>query len=169
MEADETNDTRSTRSIAYIRAPGQSEVRWMGETSTHFLATGATTNGEFCLVEETAKRGESVPLHRHVDDVESFYVLDGEVTFFFDAQPGVRVGASSFVHLPGGVIHGFRVESDTARYLIITTAHHGEFYRAISIPAQANGRPATYEVDGDKVAAAIQDYGIDYIGDLPDQ
>lgn len=121
MVADETNDTRSTRTMAYIRAPGQSEVRWMGETSTHFLATGNTTNDEFCLVEETAKRGESVPLHRHVDDVESFYVLEGEVTFFFDAQPDFRVGASSFVHLPWRRHPRLsRIESDTARYLILT-------------------------------------------------
>ena len=52
----------------------------MGETSTYFLATGEQTGGAFCLVDEHASRGESVPLHRHRDDMESFYVLEGEIT-----------------------------------------------------------------------------------------
>ena len=36
---------------------------------------------------------------------------------------------------------GFRVESETARYLILTTPRHGEFYRAITLPSSR--RPAT--------------------------
>lgn len=168
MQVGDIIDTEIEYPGAYLRAPGQSEVRWMGETSTHFLATGETTNGAFCLVDETAKRGESVPLHRHVEDVESFYVLDGEVTFFLGGKPGIRAGAGTFVHVPAGAIHGFRVETETARYLILTTAHHGAFYRAISIPAETGGLPATFEVDGERIAAAIGDYGIEFIGELPE-
>jgi len=51
----------------------------MGETSTYFLATGKQTGGECALVDEQAKRGEIVPLHRHRDDIESFYVVEGEI------------------------------------------------------------------------------------------
>lgn len=115
---------------AYVSRPGDSELRWFGKTSTHFLATGGQTGGEFALVDERAHRGDRVPLHRHADDVESFYVVEGEVSFFLGDQPGVRSEAGAFVHLPAGAIHGFRVESETARYLILTTARHGEFYRA---------------------------------------
>ncbi len=67
---------------AYLYHPGQSELRWFGETYTYFLATRDQTDGEFALVDEQAKRGERVPLHRHEDDRESFYVLEGEVTYF---------------------------------------------------------------------------------------
>lgn len=73
-------------SEVYISSAETSEVRWMGETSTHFLATGETTSGQFCLVEETAKRGEAVPLHRHEEDVESFYVLEGRSPFILMAS-----------------------------------------------------------------------------------
>ena len=73
---------------AYAFQPGQAELRWMGETSTCFLATGEATGGAFCLVDEQASRGESVPLHRHPDDMESFYVLEGELTLYIDDQPG---------------------------------------------------------------------------------
>lgn len=153
---------------AFLGGAG-SEVRWMGETCTRFLATGRTTNDQFCLVEETAKRGEVVPMHRHPEDVESFYVLDGELTFYIDNQPGLSARAGAFLHVPAGTIHGFRIASDTARYLILTTPRHGEFYRAISIPAGANGLPASYDVDWDRVIATAEDFGIELVGDLPDE
>ncbi|MBA3579911.1 MAG: quercetin 2,3-dioxygenase [Gemmatimonadaceae bacterium] len=121
------------RAEAYLCKPGESEVRWMGDTSTHFLATGALTGEEFGLVEESVKRGASVPLHRHDRDIESFYVIEGRITFYLGDQPGALAVPGTFVHIPGGTIHGFRVESDTARYLILTTPRHAEFYRAITV------------------------------------
>jgi quercetin dioxygenase-like cupin family protein len=145
---------------AYLYQFGESEQRWMGETSTYFLATGALTGDAFALVDERAIGGESVPLHKH-DDVESFYVLEGEVCFYLDGQSGVRVGAGGFVHIPGGTIHGFRIESAMARYLILTTPRHGEFYRAISLPS-----PHAAITDA-VIGQACQDYGIEFVGPLP--
>jgi quercetin dioxygenase-like cupin family protein len=154
---------------AYRGGPGDSELRWMGETSTLFLAQGDTTSGQFCLVEETSRRGEAIPLHRHAEDVESFYVLEGEMTFYIDDQPGISANAGTFLHLPAGTVHGFRTASEFARYLILTTPRHGEFYRAISIPAGVDGLPATFEVDWDNVLAISTQFGIELIGDLPDE
>ena len=144
----------------YVHRPGEAELRWMGETSTYFLATGEETGGAFCLVDERAVKGESVPLHRHAADMESFYVLEGELTLFVGDGPGILAPAGSFAHVPGGVVHGFRVESDTARYLILTTARHGEFYRAIT-------RASRGSVEGAQVKAAAQEYGIEFVGPLP--
>jgi quercetin dioxygenase-like cupin family protein len=151
----------------FVFQPGHAELRWMGETSTHFLATGETTDGAFCLVDEQASRGESVPLHRHPDDMESFYVLEGELTLFIDEQPGVRAPAGSFAHLPGGTVHGFRVESETARYLILTTPRHGEFYRAISLASRPGGLPPLESIEGPQIKQAGRDFGIEFVGPLP--
>jgi hypothetical protein len=87
---------------AYLREPNESEVRWLGET--HFLATGDQTGGLFALVDEQTRRGMADPLHRHRDDVESFYVLDGEISFFIGDRPGVRAGAGAFAHVPGEIV-----------------------------------------------------------------
>jgi quercetin dioxygenase-like cupin family protein len=141
--------------------PGESEVRWMGATSTHFLATGVLTGDAFAFVEEQAKRGVSVPLHRHDADMESFYVLEGEILFYLDNRSGLRAAAGTFVHIPGGKVHGFRIDSETARYLILTTPRHAEFYRAITSPSSL----AT--IDGAVINKACQEYGIEYVGPLP--
>ena len=152
----------------YVLTPGEAELRWMGETSTYFLATGAQTGGAFCLVDERAGRGESVPLHRHPDDMESFYVLEGELTLFVGEGPGVRSPAGSFAHIPGGTVHGFRVESETARYLILTTPRHGEFYRAITLPSREGGMPPLESVQGPQIKQASRDFGIEFVGPLPE-
>ena len=152
----------------YLYLPETAELRWMGDVFTYFLATGEQTGDAFALVDEQAKRGMRVPLHRHDEDMESFYVLEGEVTLFIGDQPGVRAGAGSFAHVPGGTVHGFRVESETARYLILTTPRHGEFYRAITLPAQPDGSPPPESVEGPQIKQAGQDYGIEFVGPLPD-
>jgi quercetin dioxygenase-like cupin family protein len=152
---------------AYVHHAGDGELRWMGETSTYFLATGETTRGAFALVDERAKGGESVPLHLHRDDMESFYVVEGEITLFIGDQPGVRSGVGSFAHIPGGTVHGFRVESETARYLILTTPRHGQFYRAITMPSRPGGLPPLESIDGSQIKQAAEEYGIEFVGPLP--
>ncbi len=154
--------------VPYLYQPGESELRWMGRTSTHFLATGDQTGGAFSLVDEQATRGESVPLHRHRDDMESFYVLEGELTLYVGDQPGVRAAAGSFAHIPGGTVHGFRIESETARYLILTTPRHGEFYRAITLASRPGGLPPLESIEGSRIKQASTEYGIEFVGPLPD-
>ena len=154
---------------AYLHQPGEAELRFMGETATFFLATGERTEGTFALVDERGHRGVSVPLHLHRNDVESFYVLEGEVTLFIDDQPGVLAGAGSFAHVPGGTVHGFRIESETARYLILTTPRHGEFYRAITLASRAGGLPPLESIDGPTIEKACEEYGVEFVGPLPDE
>ena len=158
-----------TAAEAYLYQPKEGELRWMGETSTYFLATGEQTGGAFALVDEQAKRGDSVPLHMHREDMESFYVVEGEITLYMGDQAGVRAGAGSFAHLPDGTVHGFRVESETARYLILTTPRHAEFYRAITLASRPGGLPPLESVDGSQIKRASERYGVEFVGPLPDQ
>ncbi len=152
----------------YLHHPKEAELRFTGATFTYFLAEGRQTEGTFSLVDEQAQRGEAVPLHRHAGDQESFYVLDGEITFYLEGLPGVRATKGSFVHVPAGAVHGFRIESETARYLILTTSRHGEFYRAISLPSRPGGRPPSESVSGATIASACKAFGVEFIGPLPE-
>lgn len=147
---------------AYLCEPEAAELRWMGDTSTYFLATGLLTGDAFALVEERARLGMSVPLHKHDDDVESFYVLEGEIVFYLGDLPGQRAAAGAFVHIPGGTIHGFRIGSETARYLILTTPRHAQFYRAVTSPSPHAA------IEGAVIKSACQEYGIEFVGRLPD-
>ena len=60
-----------------------------------------------------------VPIHRHEDDDEIFYVLDGVLTVT-GADGEYRAGPGSTVCLPRGSRHGFRNDMDgTVRMLVI--------------------------------------------------
>ena len=96
-------------------------------------------------------------------------MLEGELMLYIGDQPGVRAPAGAFAHLPGGTIHGFRVESEKARYLIPTTPRHGQFYRAITL-ASRSGQPAAARLGpGSQIKQASQDYGVEFVGPLPDR
>jgi hypothetical protein len=77
------------------------------------------------------------PLHRRNED-ERYRVLEGELTFYVGDQV-VRAGAGDVVVAPRGVRRTFRVESEWARWLVVTRVCSAErfedFGRALARPA----------------------------------
>ncbi|CAA9563696.1 MAG: hypothetical protein AVDCRST_MAG59-2814 [uncultured Thermomicrobiales bacterium] len=146
---------------------GEGEALWCVGALTTVKAAGGQTAGAYALIEDLAPKGAGTPLHRHRGDDEAFYVLEGELTFWLgDAEP-IRAAAGAFVHVPGGTVHAFRVDSETARYLIITTPRHGDFYRAIADPAQTRTIPPEAPMDEARIGAACAAYGIEGVGPPP--
>lgn len=60
-------------------------------------------------------------------------------------------------------------ESETARYLILTTPRHGQFYRAITLPSRAGGQPPLESIDGSPIKQASKEYGVEFVGPLFDE
>jgi quercetin dioxygenase-like cupin family protein len=109
---------------------------WFLGTLARIKLDGAQTRGRFALWEGELPHGAAPPLHSHPQD-ETFYVLEGEVTVWLgDDEPRIcRRGAVAFA--PGGLPHTFRVESDTARMLVLSTpAGIEEYVRALAEPAR---------------------------------
>jgi quercetin dioxygenase-like cupin family protein len=158
----------NTNPTPYVLGPEDGEAFWGLDNSLWSLkATAEQTGGRFSLIEEIAPRGEGTPLHVHREDDETFYVLEGELTFYLDNEQPIPASAGSFVHIPGGVVHAFKVDSETARYLIITTLQHERFYRAISEPAQSRTLPPEEPPDMEKIEAAAQEYKVEILGPPP--
>jgi quercetin dioxygenase-like cupin family protein len=71
------------------------------------VATIKVGREEIALIEFELEPGfEGPDPHAHDDHIDSFYVLDGEVTFLMDGET-VRLGPGSFVAAPLGVEHAF--------------------------------------------------------------
>ncbi|WP_216329104.1 cupin domain-containing protein [Deinococcus aestuarii] len=79
------------------------------------LTTGEQTGGTYSLIWELCPRGSGPTPHFHDQD-EQFYVLEGEITYLADGQE-LRATAGSFVLIPRGTVHSFRVDSETATLL----------------------------------------------------
>jgi mannose-6-phosphate isomerase-like protein (cupin superfamily) len=79
--------------------------------TVHYLATGATTNGQFGLYRwEMGPEPSGPDPHFHRSISESFYILLGSVRIF-DGRRWVDTAPGDFVHVPEGGIHAFRNES----------------------------------------------------------
>jgi quercetin dioxygenase-like cupin family protein len=59
---------------------------------------------------------EGVDPHTHADHSDSFYVLEGEVEFFFGGE-WRRAGPGAYVSIPPNVEHGFRPAGTAIRLL----------------------------------------------------
>ena len=123
---------------------------WFLGTLARPKLDGAQTNGRFALWEGLMPHGASPPLHSHPQD-ETFYVIEGQVTAWLvpvelvdDGEPPNWVtstrrplGPGDVLYAPGGMPHTFRVESDTARMLFLSTpAGIEEYVYALAEPAR---------------------------------
>ena len=99
--------------------PGEGERLWFLGTLATIKVPGEASDGRFALIEFLFPHGASPPLHTHPQD-ESYLVLEGALTIQagtdrFELEPG---GAAI---VPMGVPHTFRVDSETARVLVLST------------------------------------------------
>ena len=129
---------------------GGSEPVWFLGTLVRIKLDGAATGGRFAAFEVLFPHGAAPPLHSHPQD-ETLYVLDGEITaWLVEPELARDTGAppawvescarpcsvGAIVFAAAGTPHTFRVESDTARMLTISTpAGIEEYVRALSEPA----------------------------------
>jgi quercetin dioxygenase-like cupin family protein len=93
---------------------------WFLGTLVRMKLTGEETGGRFALWEGVLPHGAAPPLHSHPQD-ETFYILDGEMTVWLADEEARVCRAGAVVYAPAGMPHAFRVESDTARVLTIST------------------------------------------------
>ena len=98
------------------------ELTYPSGGTVHYLATGASTGGQFGLYrwEMAAAQGGPQP-HFHRSISESFYILSGTIRLFdgarwIDGTPG------DFLFVPEGWIHAFRNESGAAATMLIQFA-----------------------------------------------
>lgn len=151
----------------YMLHTGEGEALWFFGSLAIVKASAEQTGEKFSLVEQLAPGGMATPLHVQPEDEESFYVLEGELTFFLEDGKPIPARAGSFIHIPKGVPHAFQVDSETARLLNLSTPQHEQFYRAAGEPAQSLVLPPPGPPNMDKVGAAAQRYGVEILGPPP--
>jgi quercetin dioxygenase-like cupin family protein len=108
-----------TGATASWSGPGEGEHLWFLGTLATIKVRGETSGGRFALIEFLFPRHTSPPLHTHPQD-ESYIVLEGRLTVQAGEQRfELLAGAAAVV--PTGVAHTFRVDSESARVLVLST------------------------------------------------
>jgi len=105
---------------AFVLSPGEGRSIDLGGFTMSVKATQEQTSGAFSLLEADEPPGFGPPLHIHHDAIEAFYVLAGEYIIFIDEQE-FTCSAGTFVFIPPGTVHGFRVGGVPSRKLNLYT------------------------------------------------
>lgn len=113
---------------------------------TRCIMSADDTGGAYSLFELHCPPGDSVPVHSHSNEDETFIVLEGTLTFFVGgvthtAPPGTVVFG------PRNIPHQFRNESDQhARLYVMTTPGGFERFFAAVDAALKRGESFTPDV-----------------------
>jgi quercetin dioxygenase-like cupin family protein len=101
---------------SFARAPGEGRLIELGEFTMTVKADSEETGGVVSVLEAEEPPGFGPPLHIHHDAAEAFYVLEGEYVMFLEDREQT-CPAGSFIFIPAGTRHGFRVGSAPSRKL----------------------------------------------------
>jgi quercetin dioxygenase-like cupin family protein len=166
-----TSIARTTSTDAPKIAPialtaDEGEALWFIGSLTTIKASSQSTAGRVAVIEHLSPRGSGSPLHVHHREDEWFYVMQGELTLWVGGQL-MNAPAGSFVYGPRDTPHTYTVNSDTARFLVVTEpAGFDNFVRALAQPAAKRviPTPETEPIDVEVMTRLAAEHGIEILG-----
>lgn len=132
-----------------------------------FKATSEQTGGQYWLAEQFADSGYASPVHVHTREDELFHVLEGELSLEIDGVMHL-LAAGGTVFAPRDLPHSYKVESASARFLVLGTpgGFEGWFFdtgRTADRLEVPDFDPSTFP-DFGVVAASLETYGAKVLG-----
>ncbi len=152
-----------------VRHRNEGDATWFLNALVVTKADYTETGGAYNLMEHLFTAASNPPVHIHQDEEEAFYVLEGELEIEVDGVTSVaRPG--SFVLAPSGLPHAFRVLSDTARVLSISSAPSGNtnggfpsFLKEVGEPARALALPEPQAPDPGVLMASAATHALEIL------
>ena len=148
--------------VAYSFDGGEGRSIALGAFNMSVKADAQQTAGAFSLLEAQEPAGFGPPMHVHHDAAEAFYVLEGTYVIFLEEQE-IRCPAGSFVYIPRGIVHGFRVGDVASRKLnIYTPAAMVGYFDELSVALD------TDHVEDRVLSEIAGRYGMEIVGPVPE-
>lgn len=147
---------------AIVLLPGEGRTINLGNFEMTVKATAEDVGERFSLLEAAEPADFGPPLHIHHDAAEAFYVLEGEYIIFVEDRE-VTCPAGSFIFIPAGMPHGFRVGKTASRKLnLYAPAAMVGYFDDLA------GAIAAGTVDDEVLGGIAQRYSMEILGPVPD-
>ena len=142
----------------FVTGPSEGRFIDLGEFGMTVKAEYDDTAGVISVMEADEPPGFGPPIHVHHDAAEAFYVLEGEYIMYLEDREFV-CPTGTFVFIPLGVRHGFRVGSVPSRKLNLyfPAAMTGYFDDLAAALRQD-------DVDHDELAAIARTHSMEIVG-----
>jgi quercetin dioxygenase-like cupin family protein len=136
------------------------------------LAYNESGEGAYSLIHLSAPPELETPYHLHHNEDEAFYVLEGEIIVIRNGEK-IVAGSGSYVFLPRGVPHGFRVSSAKGSKVLIHAIPGGDvgfvaMMLEMATPIQdRHNLPTATPPDLKRLGALCEQNSISILGILP--
>jgi len=147
---------------AFVLRPGEGRSIDLGNFEMSLKATAEETAGAFTLLEAAEPPNFGPPLHIHNNAAEAFYVLEGEYHIFLDDHE-FACPAGSFIFIPAGIRHAFRVGAAHSRKLnLYTPAAMVGYFDQLSAAIKDG------DADSGRLDEIARRHGMEVIGPVPE-
>ena len=99
--------------------PDEGHILRVVTDSVRVLASGEDTGGAYEVFVLSGPKDSDTTLHAHPWS-EAYVMLEGEVEMTINERK-MMATPGCFLHIPGGVFHAYKILSDSARFILITT------------------------------------------------
>lgn len=142
-----------------IPAPATRPVLHAFGDTVSIILDGSMTGGKYTQwLNETAPGGGPPP-HRHLEEDEWFFVIEGEASFF-DGTTWHRAGPGGSAYMPRGSVHTFKNTGTTPLKTLVTTSPSG-FETFFSRCAAEFAKPAGPEMA--RILEIAAEHGIEFV------
>ena len=159
-------ETRSLGEI-YVPADEGTNLWFLGQLVTFKIHSPSARVGVFQLI--TPPQG-GIPPHRHAAQDETHYVLRGRYEFRC-ANHSLHAEPSTVVHVPAGMVHGFRnVGAEPGELLCIVTPSGPleRFLKAVGEPITDPAAPPKLPLEMKRLRSAAERIGgIEFVDHVP--
>jgi quercetin dioxygenase-like cupin family protein len=129
-----------------------------------FLATSDDTEGKYAFWHAIVPPGGGPPPHVHSREEESFYLLEGEITFYVGDERRVAT-AGTFAAVPIGMLHRFKNESSDPASMLISVVPAGleRMFMECGVPIARGSlaAPPPTNDDIEKLLSIAPKYGVE--------
>jgi hypothetical protein len=84
-----------------------------------FLVTSEESGGKYFSMYAAVPPGGGPPPHLHLNETETFYILEGSFTFRIENET-IIANPGDFINIPPNIVHNFKNLSDSFSSMILT-------------------------------------------------
>lgn len=150
------------KSEAIVLPPGEGRAIDLGNFAMTLKADEESTGGGLSLLEASEPAEFGPPMHIHHNAAEAFYVLEG-VYIVFIGTDHYECPAGSFILIPAGIEHGFRVSGVASRKLnMYTPAAMVGYFDELAAAIRSG------DMAEEKLTEIALTYGMEVTGPVPE-